>query len=338
MDLTEAERRLLIAGWDWRRKAARVATRDELVQAAQDVAQFDEAIADFGPAFESLLARGWIGDRGAPRFGLTERGTELAGALNREQMRGDFGRWMVESERSAAYMKFCRRVYGLPLIQFNMIDAEQMAALLEATGAAAGTRVIDLGCGVGTITEYIGNVTGAAMTGVDFADAAIARALERTGAKRQRIAFRVADLNHLDLPKASFDVAMALDTLYFVEDLPRTVADILALLAPAGTFVAFYSAIRREEDDASVLQPESTRLAQALTGLGKTFISRDFSENDLRFWQASRAATDEMRGEFEAEGSARLWKSRDGEVARLLKLHEEGRMRRYLYKVSVTEH
>jgi ubiquinone/menaquinone biosynthesis C-methylase UbiE len=336
MELTDDERRLLTVIWQTQRRLKRMPGAEALRDAFAEDAKDDAVDANFDAACERLSARGWLHLDSAPQpVRLVDSALTLARDLNLEQMRRDFGEWMIRSEQSPAYARFCERVYGMPLIQFNMIDAVQMQALLEAIDARPEDRVVDLGCGVGTITEYLGQRTGALMTGIDFSEAAISRAADRCAAQGMRTTFQVADLNRLDLPSASFDVAIALDTLYFVDDLQTSLRDILALLVPGGRFVAFYSATRREQDDEHVLRAESTHLAQALTALGCEFSTRDFSDRDLVFWQNCRKATDDMRSEFEAEGNAKLWSSRDKETAHILKIYEEGRMRRHLYRIAL---
>jgi hypothetical protein len=61
------------------------------------------------------------------------------------------------------------------------------------------------------------------------------------------------------------------------------VSDIIELLAPGGRFAAFYTSLRRDGDDESILKAESTRLAQALLAHGRAFSSWDFTEDERRF-------------------------------------------------------
>jgi hypothetical protein len=49
--------------------------------------------------------------------------------------------------------------------------------------------------------------------------------------------------------------------------------------------------------------------------------------NDRRFWEACPQAATELKGAFEAEGTLRLWRSRDRESRELLRLHESGTYR-----------
>ena len=333
MDITQPERQVLIAAWDVKSRAPKRVGRDELDKVAADI--FGDALADLTPAMMTLMSRGWLAfDRTTETYALAGEGLELAPKLCLEYGREAFGIWMTSSEKSAAYAEYCRRVHGMALIQFNMVDAEQLAKLLDALRLAPEHRVVDLGCGIGTLTEHVSDRTGAHVTGVDFADAAISRARQRTWTKKGRLSFQVGDLNSLDLPRASFDAALVFDTLYFVDDLDRVVGDVLALLRPGGQMGAFFTSIRKKDDGAEILEPGSSRLGKALNRHGRSFTTCDFTENERRIWEAGRKAVDELEGAFEAEGNQLLWKSRDREIRTMLDVYASGSARRYLYHVG----
>lgn len=86
-----------------------------------------------------------------------------------------------------------------------------------------GARILDLGCGPGTITVDLANAVGKSgyVLGVDFAADAIAAAQQYAKQELQQagqIAFAVGDLFELDLPPASFDIVHAHQVLQHVND------------------------------------------------------------------------------------------------------------------------
>lgn len=333
MGMTEPERHLLMAAWDAKTRTPRSLSEGQLCKVAADI--FKDDLAQLTPAFEALLNRGWLAlDEAAGTYTLTAVGMELAAKLSMKHRRDAFDLWMTRSAKSAAYAEYCRRVNGMTLIQFNMVDREQLTKLLDTLQLTPRDRVVDLGCGIGTLTEHVSDQTGAHVTGIDFADAAISCASERSQDKRGRLSFQVGDLNSLELPGASFDAALVIDSLYFVEDLDRVVGDILALLRPGGQVGAFFTSIRRRGDEAEILTPERSRLGMALQRHGTRFTAHEFTENERRFWQASRQAANELKGAFEAEGNLRLWESRNREVSTMLNAYESSSARRYLYHVE----
>ena len=108
---------------------------------------------------------------------------------------------------------YCERLYGINLCQHGFAEVGHIDHLLLEAGVTAGTRVLDLGCGNGFIAEYINLRTHAHVTGIDNAPEAIHQAQVRTAGKD--LIFRVMDMAQLDFPPASFDVVIAIDTLYF---------------------------------------------------------------------------------------------------------------------------
>ena len=190
-----------------------------------------------------------------------------------------------------------------------------------------------MGCGIGVVTEYIYDLTGAHITGIDLAAEAIRSAQERTKGKKNRLVFQEGDLNNLDLPAASFNRIIAIDTLYFVDDLERLADQMKAILQPNGQMGIFYSQMIRPEDSKELLLPKKTKLAQALKKHNLDFQTFDYTEKEHELWLKEKQVAEELKSEFEAEGNIDLYNSRIEESDYVLKFIESGRSRRYLYHV-----
>jgi 2-polyprenyl-3-methyl-5-hydroxy-6-metoxy-1,4-benzoquinol methylase len=87
---------------------------------------------------------------------------------------------LLKSQKSKAYGEFCKKVYGRNLCQFNMFDEEQLQKLLTELNLNNTHIVLDLGCGNGLISEYISDLTGAKVIGIDYAGGAIKEAQKLT--------------------------------------------------------------------------------------------------------------------------------------------------------------
>jgi 23S rRNA G2445 N2-methylase RlmL/SAM-dependent methyltransferase len=328
-ELSESSRQLLGAAWDRRNRVPRVATEAEL-RALIDL-YADEPV-DLENAFDDLAERGWLAEEEGS-WTLTEVGVPVARRVGRELRKEAFGSTLVRAAASPTFIEFCRRVNGGDGFSFNMVDEPQRAKLLEVMELSPVESFVDLGCAVGSITEWISDQTGAQGVGIDFAPPAVDLALRTDAAKAGRVEFVVGDLNHLTLPPASFDVAVSIDTLYFVEDVQKAVADILALLCPGGRFAAFYSVKRTEEEPESKLDPHHTDLAKAFQALGVDYEFAEFTDNARGIWTRAKDAAADLKEAWEAEGNAVLWKSRDRETTSILPVHLAGRAARYLYWV-----
>ncbi len=174
--------------------------------------------------------------------------------------------------KSQANAEFCQRLFGRNLEQHGFAETAHVDHLIQVTGIRPTDRVLDLGCGSGMISEYISDQTGAAVTGIDYVPFAILEARERTTAKAGRLRFEVMDIARLDFLPGSFDVVVAIDTLYFcplIESVPRMVK----ALAQDGRMGIFYSYTWEpgkplETFDKSKVHPDRNDLAVELRRLG----------------------------------------------------------------------
>ncbi|MFP3986992.1 methyltransferase domain-containing protein [Streptomyces sp. E11-3] len=99
-----------------------------------------------------------------------------------------------------------------------------------------GMRVLDIGCGPGTITADLAElVPGGHVTGVDAAADVLDQA-RATAAERglHNAEFAVADVHALDYPDGSFDVVHAHQVLQHVGDPVRALREMRRVAAPGG--------------------------------------------------------------------------------------------------------
>jgi SAM-dependent methyltransferase len=86
-----------------------------------------------------------------------------------------------------------------------------------------GRRVVDLGCGFGWFCRFAREAGAAEVLGVDLSENMLARAREM--ATGPAITYRRVDLEELDLPPASFDLAYSSLAFHYVADLPGAPGD-----------------------------------------------------------------------------------------------------------------
>lgn len=252
----------------------------------------------------------------------------------------DFARLFLRCQASPAYRRFCRRVYGVDLCQTNVLDRLQLELLEAALDLRSGERVLDLGSGLGTLAEHLSDLSGARVTGIDRCAPAVRAARRRTAGKRERLDFRRGDLR--ELPGASgdgpWDALIAVDSLYFLDDLDPVVAAFPRLLtrggAPGGRGVVLASEVLpeggRRPPEAAI--PSHTRIGRALARHGLRFEATDVSDREVEVWRRYREAGEELREAFEAEGALDLLEGRLAEAERALEWADAGRIRRYAYR------
>lgn len=254
-------------------------------------------------------------------------------------MRDFYEHFYAAIEQSQAHAAFCERVFGRNLGQHGFADMEQVDALIAVAQPGPNSRLLDLGCGDGRIAEYISDLTGAHVTGLDYIPAAVERARRRTAAKADRLTFVVGDMNALDLPSAAFDTIVSIDTIYFSDEYARTIRQLLDALRPDGALAILYAHGREpwvpvEEFPAQTLPPDCTPLAQALAANGLSFQTWEFTAADYRLALRRMDVLTELRPQFEAEGNLFIYENRMGDARGISQAIEMKLQRRYLYLAS----
>ena len=287
-------------------------------------------------AFEELIAKNLVeGDQSGYR--LTGVGRPL-GELYRGE-RPDmywyyYQKFYSAARASAAHSKLCDRVFGENLCQEGQADMESLEHLLSFLDLKGGESVLDLGCGAGVISEYVSDKTGATVTGLDYAASAIAEATERTKEKQHRLSFVQANFNELKLTSKSLDAVISLDTLYWVADLEKTLSILSNALKQGGRMGIFMNHHIGANDPSGHLEARHSKLSQALSALGLSCETIDFTKAIGEFWHRIFEAASDLRKEFEAEGNGFIAASliRESEEDYLPDINE-GRIARYLYLV-----
>ena len=102
--------------------------------------------------------------------------------------------------------------------------------LIRFGGLSDGDRVLDVGCGTGSLTftlPEIANIAG--VTGVDLTEPFLEFARARNADRR--ISFQQADARALPFEDNSFDRTFSMLVLQFIPDAARAVAEMRALVA-----------------------------------------------------------------------------------------------------------
>jgi SAM-dependent methyltransferase len=247
-----------------------------------------------------------------------------------------FERNILRDAQSPVFREYCRRVLGVDRFQYNAVSAAHFEQLLQALALSRGDTFLDLGCAAGTMTVEVARRTGARGVGIDFAAGVIELATSLAPAELD-VAFQVGDIDEPRLP-SSFDAIMALDTLYFARDLPKTVRDLLGLLKPGGRLVATFSAFQGAEQSPAVLTGEGTTLATALRAAGAAFEWTDLTGDDREHWRRAVVVTAELKSAWEGIGELDAWQARCEENDEMVPLVEAGRSARFVYVAKTDAH
>ncbi|EJF71061.1 methyl transferase [Pseudomonas sp. Ag1] len=126
------------------------------------------------------------------------------------------------------YSKMGRSVEGLA-------GAPEWPALQSMLPPMPGLKVVDLGCGYGWFSRWAQERGAEQVLGLDVSQKMLARAKEMTSSSA--ITYGIADLEKLDLPDATFDLAYSSLAFHYIVDLKGLFARIHQALVPGGRLV-----------------------------------------------------------------------------------------------------
>lgn len=111
------------------------------------------------------------------------------------------------------------------------------ARFIEFAGVSAGDRILDVGCGTGSLAFAIAAVSpNSQIVGIDPSPASVGFARKRAG--ETRLQFDVGDAQKLPYPDASFDKAVALLVMNFIPDPRKTLLEMIRVTRPGGRAAA----------------------------------------------------------------------------------------------------
>lgn len=122
---------------------------------------------------------------------------------------------------------------GAESVDLAVVKLTQRVA--QETGIRAGTHVVDIGCGYGATARLLAKGYGARVIGFTLSKAQYEYALVR-GKDPANPDIRLQDWFQNDLPDASIDVAISIESSEHMEDKPRFVSEVHRALKPGGRF------------------------------------------------------------------------------------------------------
>jgi ubiquinone/menaquinone biosynthesis C-methylase UbiE len=115
---------------------------------------------------------------------------------------------------------FFREYSRLPRSVAGLDAAPEWPALRALLPDLDGLTVVDLGCGFGWFCRWVREQGAASVLGIDASENMLARAIAATG--DPAMTYTRADMEWLELPPASFDLAYSSLALHYVDRLQFT--------------------------------------------------------------------------------------------------------------------
>jgi SAM-dependent methyltransferase len=126
------------------------------------------------------------------------------------------------------YSRLRRSIQGLN-------GAPEWPAVQTLLPSIKDARIVDLGCGFGWFARWAATQGADFVLGLDLSENMLARARHDT--PHPAVRYAIADLEHLDLPAESFDLAYSSLAFHYIEDFRRLSGSVYWAVVPGGHFV-----------------------------------------------------------------------------------------------------
>lgn len=184
--------------------------------------------------------------------------------------------------------------YHEVLTRMNRFQEPEVRAAIADLQLPAGSRGLDVGCGVGLYALWLAEAIGAAgqIVGIDRAPERVeaARRLVGNTAAPGRLEFREGDGTAIDTPEQTFDWVWCADVLHHIDDTVRALKEFCRVVRPGGHVIIKESQVLQALflpgylDLERQLQRAEIRLSQRESG------PRSFQERRQRTWESMREA------------------------------------------------
>ena len=196
---------------------------------------------------------------------------------------------------SEAFGAFCRDAFGEDFSQDGFSDINQIQMILDYVPERKDIHILDIGCGNGKMLGYLQKKTGAFIYGFDYSENAITTAKQLF---RTRSDFVQGIIGEINYPAETFDVVIAMDTLYFAPDLSEFVGQIMNWMKKDGVFFVGY---QEGEVMSKTENAHTTVLAKTLRERQIRYTVSDITRQTYDLLRKKRKAALIHKADFEQE-------------------------------------
>ncbi|MCI4679208.1 methyltransferase domain-containing protein [Rhodoblastus acidophilus] len=132
-----------------------------------------------------------------------------------------------------------------PVDEFHIGGRQATVDLAAQAGFARGSRLLDIGCGLGGASRYFAAELGCRVTGVDLTEeyVNVARALAERVGLAPRVSYRIGSALALPFAPQAFDGGYMLHVGMNIDDKQKLFSEARRVIAPGGIF-AIYDVMR----------------------------------------------------------------------------------------------
>ncbi|HWP96046.1 MAG TPA: class I SAM-dependent methyltransferase [Syntrophomonadaceae bacterium] len=272
-----------------------------------------------------LTEKGFLRMNSEKEFSLSEIGKTEAVRINRIRAREDFNQLINCATASTAYLDFCEETYGYRMHFFNMMDKEQLDYLFNSVFVSKSDTILDLGCGTGCILDNLVKKYACQGIGIDQLDEPTVRRCS------PRISYIEGDLDALADYHMKTTLTLAVDSLYFSNDLDRLIRQLKGM--ENNRLYLYYSQYIFDETkkDETLLHCDHSRLASILRKNDISYRVVNYSNNEHVLYEKALKALPKYQEALVSEGNGDLYEKKIREYRSGKEMYDKGLASRYLY-------
>jgi SAM-dependent methyltransferase len=189
-----------------------------------------------------------------------------------------FDKMIISAMSSKVFIEYCNDVYGYSLRLLNTLYKEDIENLVTFIIKTRSARILDFGCGTGELIRYLAEETDSIYVGADISENTIS-ILNSNNTKN--VSYVCSNMNTCDGINQKFDLILLIDTLYFVDDVEKSINTICHLLNENGKIIAYYSEYWASECSSDIFDHDKNGLGRALRKLGINYEYEDITSHEI---------------------------------------------------------
>ncbi|MBP1761840.1 MAG: hypothetical protein H6Q64_1382 [Firmicutes bacterium] len=245
-----------------------------------------------------------------------------------KEIKNEFNDLIACATSSEVYLDYCAELYGYRMYLFNMMDKYQLDYLFNNVSISKNDSILDLGCGSGSILNYLIQKYQCQGTGIDLLNTEIIKK------DHKLLTYINGNIDELESYSLSPNITISVDSLYFSSRLDRLL-NVLTKINGNRLYL-YYSqyVFDKNNEDKNILKCNYTRLAESLKKAGIKYRTIDYSESERYLYEKAMQILPKYEEAFEQEGNKGLFEKKMNENKLGKELYDNNCASRYLYFIT----
>jgi SAM-dependent methyltransferase len=239
-----------------------------------------------------------------------------------------FYKMIISAMSSKIFIEYCNDVYGYRLRLLNTLYKHDIENLLTFIKINRSAKILDFGCGTGELIRYFAEETDLIYVGADISENIIS-ILKSTA--RKNVSYVCSNMNTCDGINQKFDLVLLIDTLYFVEDVEKSINTICNLLNENGKVVAYYSEYWASDCSSDIFDHDKNGLGRVLKKLGINYDYEDITSHEIKHMNNVIEYGEKYMESFKKEKNEQLILDAIEEAKIGIDLQKRGKGKKYKY-------